>query len=195
MRGIGRGYDEAERRRAVELYLETGSKAETARRLSLPRSTVARWIHALECETDEKSPERKAEREALRRACEEEEAALGGSAAPLEPEARRRQAQEQFERFALSGIEDAIRLGGRRIRRALTKERELDALLALVEESEISAKEKTELLRKVRELQVYSIRELTGFINAVYDKVELAPEVQDGAFEVRILGEAERYAE
>ena len=53
----------------------------------------------------------------------------------------------------------------------------------LLEKEEMSAKERGELVRKVRELQICSIRDLTGFINAVYDKVKLAPEERAHAFE------------
>ncbi len=134
-----------------------------------------------------------AEREALRLACEADAALCESAAGDLE--VRRRRAQEQFAAAALTGIEDAIKLGGRRIRRALTKERELDAVLDLLEKEEMSAKERGELVRKVQELQICSIRELTGFINAVYDKVKLAPEERAHAFEVRLQGVVEEYAE
>lgn len=152
---------------------------------------MANWVSRLERAAE--GPEREAEREALRLACEED-AALSESAAG-DLEVRRRKAQEQFTAAALTGIEDAIKLGGRRIRRALAQERELDAVLELLEKEELGAKERGELVRKVKELQIYSIRDLTGFINAVYDKVELSEKEHAHAFEVRLQGETEEYAE
>lgn len=152
---------------------------------------MAGWVRRLERAAE--GPETEAEREALRLACEADAARCESAAGDLE--ARRRRAQEQFMAAALTGIEDAIKLGGRRIRRALTMERELDAIVELLDQEEMSAKERGELVRKVRELQICSIRDLTGFINAVYDKVKLAPEERAHAFEVRLQGETEEYAE
>ncbi len=114
------------------------------------------------------------------------------------PDMEERSAKERFAEFARSGIEDAIRLGGNRIRRALRYERELDEIIDMIAQEELTAREKSELIRKIREMQLYSIRDLTSFINAIYDKVELAAperEKKEERLEITFSDEVGRYAD
>ncbi len=87
----------------------------------------------------------------------------------------RREKKAQFVNQAWNIIEDALKLGANRVKRALEHEAELDEIIDVISDDEnLSDKMKSNLINKVRTLQIQGIKDISTFIGTLYDKQALA---------------------
>jgi hypothetical protein len=83
--------------------------------------------------------------------------------------------KSEFISKAWESIEDALKLGNKRVKRALEHEAELDKIIELlIEDNELSNITKQSLIQKLKALQVQGIRDISTYIGTLYDKAALA---------------------
>jgi DNA-binding HxlR family transcriptional regulator len=83
--------------------------------------------------------------------------------------------KSEFISKAWESIEDALKLGNKRVKRALEHEEELDKIIELlIEDNELSNITKQSLIQKLKALQVQGIRDISTYIGTLYDKAALA---------------------
>lgn len=81
----------------------------------------------------------------------------------------------EFVEKAWQSIEKALKLGERRLERALKHEAELDELIEEIEaDSKMNGNLKATLIMKIRTLQIQGIRDISTFVGTLYDKQALA---------------------
>lgn len=94
-------------------------------------------------------------------------------------------------------IEKGMTLIDRRFTRAIEHENEINALIDVVFDSEISQKEKEKVARKLSELQLQNIRDITTAVGTLYDKRALAQgdSTENTKIEFKLPKGVEEYAE
>lgn len=182
-----RKYTETDRERVYMEYARTGSLSECARRTGVAKSTVREWVHARPNDALDAARE-KAQIEAI---AEAEEMV----------KSRDKEFVDQTSRIIDMGLE----LMERRIRRALDKERELDALLdeldAALDDENIDKnaayKRRQRILGVLEDIEIKDIRALTTAIGTMYDKRALAKgeTTQNTAVTVKLPEDVKMYAE
>ena len=89
----------------------------------------------------------------------------------------RTQKQKEFADKATEVIEKGLLLLNRRLDRAISDEEELDDLIDEIyftDKDEMSFTEKSQLINKIKGLQLQSVKELTTAIGTLYDKRALS---------------------
>lgn len=142
----GKGYSGGEKEKVYALWADGETPATIAKRLKIPQSTVRTWIKSKPPdEFDEVRGEKKRAR------------------------------TRAFIKQADDIISDGMELLAARFKRALTKESELDVLLAeIARDRDMMPEQKAALIKKLKELQLSDVRSLTIAIATLYDKRELA---------------------
>ncbi len=87
----------------------------------------------------------------------------------------RTEKKKQFVKDAWRSIEKAIKLGERRLDRALNHEKELDDLIDDIStDGDVAAQTKQALISKIRTLQIQTVKDISTFVGIMYDKAALA---------------------
>jgi uncharacterized protein YdaT len=116
---------------------------------------------------------------------------------PDEFEKLRAENKQRFIDQAGKLIDKGMTLLDRRFTRAIEHENEINALIDVVFDSEISQKEKEKVARKLSELQLQNIRDITTAVGTLYDKRALAQgeSTENTKIEFKLPKGVEEYAE
>lgn len=142
----GKEYTSGEREKAYALYGVGESITAISKKLKIPQSTIRSWIKK---QPDDEFAELRAEK----------------------MRARTRGYIEQADEIIDTGMEI---LAGQ-FRRALEKQEELDSLMSeIARDEDMGDKQKSALIKKLGELSLTNVRDVTIAIATIYDKRELA---------------------
>lgn len=143
----GKKYSDEIKEKAYFMYATSGNINEVSKELNVPYATIAGWIKAKARD------------------------------APDEFDKLRDEKKKDFIEQSSSIIDKGLSILNRRFDRALNQEIELDMLIdeiASSDNDEISPKQKENLIRKIKSLELPDVKALTTAIGTLYDKRALA---------------------
>lgn len=166
----GKKYSDELKEKAYFMYATSGNINEVSKELNVPYATVAGWIKAKARD------------------------------APDEFDKLRDEKKKDFIEKSSDIIDKGLGILDRRFDRALNQETELDMIIdeiASSDNDEISPKQKENLIRKIKALELPDVKALTTAIGTLYDKRALAKgeSTENTQVEFKLPKDMMRYAE